>query len=369
MKIILIALATLFFGVSFAQSPNAPFRIKVTSQNPQCYESADAAINVTVVGGVMPVVFQVFNMDQGISWGGIIFDFNKKYAIADIPPGNYRLTLSDTLGRDSSVMVHLIAPPPIEMSLDLYGETCYGTDAGWIHINHLSGGTPPFSTSLNSGTPGTLMEWNNMKHGQYFVTAKDANGCRKTIGAILPSGLEFSFELEQDAAQVFSGDTLHIDLGNIPDVAKIEWFPSEGILSNGLSDNLFFPFSNTQYTVQLTDINGCVARDRFTVQVHRARTFYTPNVFSPTAQLTENQHFTIFSNGGIRQMDYLRIWDRQGKLWFEQKNIPPNDPTVGWDGTTPAGDQAPAGVYFWSAHLVFTDGREETLQGDVTVVR
>ncbi len=50
------------------------------------------------------------------------------------------------------------------------------------------------------------------------------------------------------------------------------------------------------------------------------------------------------------------------------KDLQPNDTSRGWDGTF-KGDKVDLGVYVWLAKVKFSDGNEEVLTGDVTLMR
>ena len=56
------------------------------------------------------------------------------------------------------------------------------------------------------------------------------------------------------------------------------------------------------------------------------------------------------------------MFNRWGELVFET-----NDVTKGWDGFTRS--PAKQDVYAWKAYAKFSDGREEVLSGDVTLLR
>ena len=64
----------------------------------------------------------------------------------------------------------------------------------------------------------------------------------------------------------------------------------------------------------------------------------------------------------------MRIYDRWGSLVTQEINFQPNDATYGWDGTLEGELMNPA-VFVWQIHLTYADGVEETLFGNVTLLR
>jgi gliding motility-associated-like protein len=62
--------------------------------------------------------------------------------------------------------------------------------------------------------------------------------------------------------------------------------------------------------------------------------------------------------------DYkLEVFNRWGELLFVTEDV-----KVGWDGYY-RGQPAKQDVYVWKAYAKFSDGRETTMKGDVTLLR
>ena len=62
------------------------------------------------------------------------------------------------------------------------------------------------------------------------------------------------------------------------------------------------------------------------------------------------------------------IFDRWGEIVCQHKNVQPNYPAYGWDGTflgTPMG----MGVFVYYIKVRYFDGKTEILKGDVTLMR
>ncbi len=95
---------------------------------------------------------------------------------------------------------------------------------------------------------------------------------------------------------------------------------------------------------------------------------FTPNAFSPNGDGINDQFYFMADVGVIADIQWLRIYDRWGGLVMEKINGQPNDPGFGWDGTY-GGEMVSPGVYVWQAHLLFRDGMEKTMYGDVMLMR
>ena len=117
--------------------------------------------------------------------------------------------------------------------------------------------------------------------------------------------------------------------------------------ANALSEpNSAFPIANpsvtTTYTVSISDINGCAAKDSIIVNVSKgdpANGYLLPNAFTPNGDGI-NDCFGVQKWGMVQKLE-LFIYDRWGKLIFYTK-----DASRCWDRTYHAKSQ-PAGTYIY----------------------
>lgn len=122
------------------------------------------------------------------------------------------------------------------------------------------------------------------------------------------------------------------------------------------------PATNMDITLEAGDRAGCTTTASTRIIVDRRLQVYAPNVFRPNSD-HDNAGFTIFGGNQIREIESLRIFDRWGNLVFTVRNIPPNEPALGWDG-----QDMPQGVYLYSATVRLSDGRQERIGGDVLLM-
>jgi gliding motility-associated-like protein len=93
---------------------------------------------------------------------------------------------------------------------------------------------------------------------------------------------------------------------------------------------------------------------------------FTPNSSGPTdgvydPQSYTNDHFFPIHDGVEKYR--LEIFNRWGELLFVTEDV-----RIGWDGYY-RGSPAKQDVYVWKAYAKFSDGRETTMKGDVTLLR
>jgi hypothetical protein len=287
--------------------------------------------------------------------------------IENLSAGKYSFTFTDATGKVLTESAELTEPDPIDIKLNVQGDKCFGQNFGKVVIESVKGGVPPYLYAFNNGAPDTQTSWNNLASGQYFLEVIDAANCIQKAGIVLPLGVSFIFNLGRDTT-IFSGDTIRLLPTASRSLYSLTLEPRAFTAPDSNGYTLLFPAGNTTFRAIATDSNGCEATDRLNVRVRTKRTVYGPNIFAITATNPDNAAFTLSGSGGIETISRLRIYDRIGRVWFDQRNFPINDNTNGWRGTY-NGDLAPAGVYVWVAEVQYTNGRSDVFTGDVTLLR
>ncbi|MCB0625357.1 MAG: gliding motility-associated C-terminal domain-containing protein, partial [Saprospiraceae bacterium] len=127
------------------------------------------------------------------------------------------------------------------------------------------------------------------------------------------------------------------------------------------------PLYQSTYYVEVVDLNGCKNSDRITVFVEKSQPLYVPNIFSPNGD-GENDRFFFQAGPEVVRIDELAIFDRWGNKVFVGKDLAPNDPGLGWDGTFQQKPLDPQ-VFVWLATVSFVDGTREVYKGDLVLVR
>lgn len=157
---------------------------------------------------------------------------------------------------------------------------------------------------------------------------------------------------------VVGGTTLTVP-GTEPDWA-LQW-------SNG-STGPSIPIGQTgNYSVTVTDENGCTATDVIQIMVEKKRSVWVPNAFSPDGD-GYSDYLPIFTDDPGLQVITFQIADRWGGVCYRRDNFQPLHASEGWDGRW-RNQPAASGVYGWFALVEFSDGERLLLEGDVTLVR
>lgn len=152
------------------------------------------------------------------------------------------------------------------------------------------------------------------------------------------------------------------------------WDMGDGTTSTALNPVHQYTAPGT-YTVTLMANNAWNCPDTFAVEgavvATAAGDIAFPNAFTPgnsgptdgvydPASFENDFFFPVYQ--GVEQY-HLQVFNRWGELVFETTDI-----RKGWDGYY-RGSPAKQDVYAWKARARFSDGRETTMSGDVTLIR
>lgn len=288
----------------------------------------------------------------------------------NLPPGNYSVTASDRNG--CTITGGVSIEEPTELNIELIGVKdllCNGIPTGEIEVS-ASGGRPDYEYSPTGSQYFDSGVLTSLPAGQYWVKVRDQSGCVDSVFAQLTEPLPVT-------VVAFPADTM-IDLGHLVQVTTTTgptgrpmtfmWTPSTGLSCTDCADPLITAIDNQIYTIKITDQDGCMDTAQVILKVNKQRPVFFPNIFDPEKGVFPNNFFTGFSGPAGVSINLLRIYDRWGALVFEGKDLPLNDPNVGWDGKIRGKDGTP-GVYTWYALIGFVDGVELEYDGNITLIR
>jgi len=176
--------------------------------------------------------------------------------------------------------------------------------------------------------------------------------------------IEFSLP---NGVSTFAEEAIRLPLAiNAPDL-QVTWSPADGLSCTDCISPFAILSEDQNYTVLLSDENGCSTMADISVFVSERERTYIPNAFSPNFD-GFNDFLTVYSNEKIIAIERMQIYDRWGGLLFEGLNIPPNTPSAGWDGTV-NGQAVSEGIYVYQVWLKLADGTSNIIAGEVAVIR
>ena len=154
--------------------------------NVSCHGNNDGSALVIASGGHAPYTY---------TWVGTNSSFvSYTSSISGLSAGTYSVTVTDTNNCTRNSSVDIYEPLPIIYNVSTSAdELCLGACNGEIHIDSITGGTPPYVGMLTSNTTGAITYLtmsgdsiiNGVCAGDYTVMVTDSGLCSSSM---LPSG-------------------------------------------------------------------------------------------------------------------------------------------------------------------------------------
>lgn len=315
--------------------------------------------------------------NPGILWntltGNILQGSNTLTPSAD-RHGWYVLAITDPsngcIGRDSARIL-----PNLDsiQAADLFvvQPDCFRS-VGSITFSNISGGQEPYIYSINGGLQSsTTVNYSQLQPGEYPILVTDEHGCtlRDTVQIIGVTPVQVELDpnhVVELGSSVQLIPTLNLQISQIQNII---WTPADFLDCVDCLEPFTSPLTNIRYAIRVTDENGCEDVAYTNLRVNAQGGVFIPDIFSPGNGDNVNDHFTIFARENLlSRVVYLKIFDRWGNQVFLLENFPPNDDSIGWDGTFRGSDMKPA-VFAYVTEVEYINGRREVFFGDVTVFR
>ena len=145
--------------------------------NPLCNGDNTGAIALAVTGGTTPVTYDWSN-------DGPETPDNDTQNLSGLVAGTYSVTVTDANGCTTICSETLTEPTPLACSTVSTDETDCGAANGTITTTP-SGGTGPYTYSVNGGPFTAASVVTGLVAGTYVITTQDANGCTVECTAIV----------------------------------------------------------------------------------------------------------------------------------------------------------------------------------------
>ncbi len=332
-------------------------RITFDPQDVHCYGDATGTITSEISGGVPGYNYLWNNGLTGPS-------------IGNIPTGVYTLQITDTNGCIATDSVFVDQPDaPLSAEVSFEDISCFEGRDGLISAL-TSGGTPPYSYSLDNLNFNGSSTQVGLEAGVYDLFIQDVYGCsiiESNIVITEPDQLEV--DLGPDQTIVYGETiTLYPEITGSSTPVLFEWWPRDTSILSCI--DCLNPLVTTDHQISLqlevTDENGCEGEDLITIYVQKEFEIDVPTGFTPNADGV-NDRLIVHGKPGI-EINYFRVYDRWGEMLFEDKDFPINDFSRGWDGSY-RGQFMNGGIYIWQLEATMPDGNVISQNGSVTLVR
>ncbi len=232
-------------STSFEIGGGASFDLDAATTDAGCGNICDGTATANPSGGAAPYTFQ---------WDVNANDQTTQTAI-NLCPGDYSVTITDSndCKKDTTLTVGEI-PSDLSMTIAVTPTGCDTVCTGTAVIEGL-GGTPPYSISWSPDIGNDNgVEITDLCAGDYTVTLTDDNGCTTDGTFTIEESDPLSILIEVTNA------TCQDSNNGCAEIVSI--FPNDNppytiLWSNGSTDSLNCGLTPGEYSVTVTDANGC----------------------------------------------------------------------------------------------------------------
>jgi hypothetical protein len=250
--------------------------VSYTTVSPHCFGSCDGTIIPQPVSGTAPFTFLWSTGDTTAT-------------LDSLCGGNYAFTMTDDSGCVAIVPVQLTAPTPLTHTVSAVGILCNGLCTGSITVTS-NGGTSPYTYSWNTGESTAAIS--NACGGFHQCTVLDSNNCIDTVlfTIIEPPVIVTSFT---GTDVLCNGECTGSFIDSI----------AGGTSPYSITDCLFQTFIPGtlcvgNYCAMITDANGCLSTDSFTVSEHAALSIASA-LQDPSCAGCNNGFIALTNSGGV----------------------------------------------------------------------
>jgi len=190
---------------------------------------------------------------------------------------------------------------PISNNATVADISCNGADDGFI-ATQLNGGTAPFSYSWDNGAITSII--NNLSTGNYSVTITDFYNCPYTESFTITEAAQLSANItssNQTYYQTNDGSASVINVyGGIP--------PYSYSWSNGITTAAINNLAPGNYTVDITDANGCLFSESVVIDSIFCNVLIADVTILNETCLGANDGLLILNNTSNGTSPYSKLW-------------------------------------------------------------
>ena len=279
--------------------------------------------------------------------------------------GVYTVSVIDDGGCAVTRTVEVTAPPEIMLSSLVADVSCNLTGDGSVAVTP-SGGTPNYSFLWSTGAVTSRIV--SLSAGDYGLTVTDDNDCtaEEIYTLTAPEDLLITFEATE-ATEGCNGSIQVLPLGGSGSY-RYNWpqLPNQG--NNPFAEGL----CPGEYTVEVTDENGCQMRTMVATVLDRSLPCLdVRRVITPDGDGL-NERFVIFcSDGDAAINNNLQVFNRWGQLVYRANDYDCTD--LGgincFEGETNDGVILPEGPYYYVFEFTSLGGEQMQQRGSLSILR
>lgn len=263
----------------------------VSTEDVRCHGENNGIIKTEISGGTTPYTFL---------WNKLT---ERTDDIFNLEAGEYILTVTDANGcKMKTDPIHIVQPEPFSMLDSIHDATCIAGTNGYISVKGI-GGNGDYHY-LWSHSDESVSSFDNLKAGNYSVTAYDKLGCKASI-----PNISLGYENKQVYVDIIllQENRCYLDkqaqiIANVTE-AKLpldyNWSHGVQYFKNADQDTLTH-LGAGNYTLSITDADGCTGHSLPIILEEKPPFFYkVENVVHNTCPRDSNGAIQIKVTGGV----------------------------------------------------------------------
>jgi gliding motility-associated-like protein len=270
--------------------PAMPLAINEVVTDISCFGANDGSIELNMSGGTAPYTF---SWNTGAS----------SEDISGLIVGNYNVVVTDANGCSTSGTFTINSPTALQLTASVQNLSCNSAGDGAIDLT-LSGGTAPYSYTWSNGD--NSEDLSAIAAGNYSVTVVDANGCSLSRSYTVTEPLQLIANGAVTDVTCFGQADGAIEVGVSGGVTPYSYLWSNGAVTQDL-----FNIAGGNYSLTITDANGCQVVENYVVDEPAAALSITGTVSDLTCFGVNNGSITTSISGGTAP--YIYSWN-QGSI-------------------------------------------------------
>ncbi|MDD2984894.1 T9SS type B sorting domain-containing protein [Flavobacterium sp.] len=244
--------------VDFIISPSTPILASFTSVNVTCNGATNGSINVSATGGSGALAYAI---------SPNLTNFGPSGIFSNLAAGSYTVIVQDAIGCSVTLTINVTQPAVLNASLvTMFPDLCYGDNVGAVEIA-ITGGTAPYSTSLNNPNNFVLNQvlFEGLTGGQsYTIYVKDAKNCVTSLVVAVGGGVNINMGITINYECFGSAqfNSIKIKVGQ-EIVGQVTYSLDGGPFQ---TSNVFTNLANGNHTITILHVDGCSYTESFTIE-------------------------------------------------------------------------------------------------------
>jgi len=267
--------------------PNA-FVINTTVTDLTCNGDNTGAVTVLASGGAGTLAYSVN--------GGVSYQSSDMFN--SLAAGSYTVFVRDAAGCIGSGQFAVTQPSAINPGYSVLNVSCHGDKNGSIQL-FASGGTGTYKYSINGTTYQSSNLFSSLAGGSYTGYVKDANNCISTVSVIVTEPAVLAVTPTVGDVSCSGGNngfvTISVNGGTTP--YDYSW-------SNEAETQNIFNLVDGNYSVKVTDNNGCTVTATYTVTQPASPIVVNGTVTNASTNVSTDGGISLSVTGGANSYTY-----------------------------------------------------------------